>query len=49
MSEVEKYEYFRTSDDKLLVSRSVMLKCDTFIPKCLLYYKAKEINKGMIC
>ena len=35
MSEVENYTYLRTSDNKFLVSRSVMLKCDTLIPKFL--------------
>ena len=49
MSEVENYAFLHTSDNKLLVSSSVMLKCDTFIPKFLRVYEVKEIHKVMIC
>ena len=35
ISEVRNYTYLRTSDNNFLVSRSVIFKCDTLIPKFL--------------
>ena len=49
MSEVENYASLWTSDNEFLVSISVMLKCDTLIPKILRVYEVKVINKVMIC
>ena len=49
MSEVENYASLRIIDNEFLVSISVMLKCDTLIPKILRFYKVKVINKVMIC
>ena len=49
MSEVGNYASLRTSDNEFLVSISVMLKFDTFLPKILRVYEVKVINKVMIC
>ena len=49
MSEVENYASLRIIDNEFLVSISVMLKCDTLIPKILRVYEVKVINKVMIC
>ena len=45
MSEVENYVFLQTSDNKFLVSISIMLKCDNLIPKFLQVYEVKEITK----
>ena len=42
ISEVEDYAYLRTCDNKFLLSRSGMLKCDTNIPK---FYKFMRLKR----